>query len=114
MSPPREKGALRHAPLTTANRLTAGYRKPPYGQAIPTRLSRGAPKLLRFCVGCGIAAQLSRLRNMRKVGASEVGRYLRLFDSTQRPNRLKQLLTGRLLNANRLDEYIEQEASVVS
>ncbi len=93
MEPPREKGALRHAPFTTANQLAGAYRKAPYNQARPTRLSRPARKLLRFCVGCGIAARLSRLRNTREVGASVAGRYLRLFDSTQRPNRLKRLLT---------------------
>ncbi len=113
MEPPREKGALRHAPFTTANQLAGAYRKAPYNQARPTRLSRRARKLLRFCVGCGIAARLSRLRNTREVGASVVRRYLSLFDTNRHPHRLKRLLTGRLISADSRDEYIEQEASAV-
>ncbi len=39
-----------------------------------------------------IAARLSRLKQMRQVGESVVGGYLRLFETTQRPKRLKRLL----------------------
>ncbi len=69
----------------------------------PHRSILSTPQLSAWGCGSGvcriqttspkIAAKLSRLQNTWQVGASVTGGYLRLFDSTQRPNRLKRLLT---------------------
>lgn len=57
-----------------------------------------------------IAARLSRLKEMRQVGESVAGGYLRLFDSTQRPNRLKRLL-GRCATCSSAAQAIRSRAA---